>query len=113
MGTSAQTCHAHHLRPGLPGHRVLPRGADQYLAVLGFLLVIPVPWLAGTAGRSGILLTILATVTSVLLPPVILGDDLTRPLLIRIVLLPVITMAITLTTYTGISDDPDKTCAQQ
>jgi signal transduction histidine kinase len=73
--------------------------ADQYLAVLGFLLVFPVVWLAADRRRSGVLLAILSTVLSAVLPPVILGTGFDVPDLIRIVLLPVIVGAIALTAY--------------
>jgi hypothetical protein len=73
--------------------------ADQYLAVLGFLLVFPVVWLAADRRRSGVLLAILATILSAVLPPVILGTGFDGPDFIRIVLLPVILGAIALTAY--------------
>ncbi|QDG89041.1 HAMP domain-containing histidine kinase [Pseudarthrobacter sp. NIBRBAC000502770] len=73
--------------------------ADQYLAVLGFLLVFPVVWLAADRRRSGVLLAILFTVLSAVLPPVILGTGFDGPDFIRIVLLPVIVGAIALTAY--------------
>src|SRR6478735_10931204 len=73
--------------------------ADQYLAVLGFLLVFPVVWLAADRRRSGVLLAVLVTILSAVLPPVILGTGFDGPDLIRIVLLPVILGAIALTAH--------------
>lgn len=64
--------------------------ADQYLAVLGFLLVFPVVWLATDRRRTGVIFAILATILSAVLPPVILGTGFDGPDFIRIVLLPVI-----------------------
>lgn len=72
---------------------------DQYLAVLGFLLVFPVVWLAADQRRSGVLIAVVATVLSAVLPPVILGTGFDGPDFIRIVLLPVILGAIALTVY--------------
>jgi signal transduction histidine kinase len=73
--------------------------ADQYLAVLGFLLVFPVVWLATDRRRTGVIFAILATILSAVLPPVILGTGFDGPDFIRIVLLPVILGAIALTAY--------------
>lgn len=73
--------------------------ADQYLAVLGFLLVFPVVWLAADRRRSGVLIAILAAILGTVLPPVILGTGLNGPDFIRIALLPVIVAAIALTAY--------------
>ena len=73
--------------------------ADQYLAVLGFLLVFPVIWLSGRTERNGPFLAIAATILSVLLPPVLLGTGFDSPDFIRIVLLPVISGGIALTAY--------------
>lgn len=72
--------------------------SDQYLAVLGFLLVFPVVWLASGGRRSGVLIAVLATIVSAVLPPIILGTGFDGPDLIRIVLLPVILGAVALTT---------------
>ncbi|GGI01207.1 ATP-binding protein [Arthrobacter liuii] len=73
--------------------------ADQYLTVLGFLLVFPVVWLAADRRRTGVILAILATILSAVLPPVILGTGFDGPDFIRIVLLPVILGAIALTAH--------------
>lgn len=73
--------------------------ADQYLTVLGFLLVFPVVWLAANRRRSGVLYAVVATILSAVLPPVILGTGFDGPDFIRIVLLPVILGAIALTSY--------------
>ncbi|PTT65589.1 two-component sensor histidine kinase, partial [Arthrobacter sp. HMWF013] len=72
---------------------------DQYLAVLGFLLVFPVVWLSAGKHPSGVVLAILATILSAVLPPVILGTGFTSASFIRIVLLPVILGAIALTAH--------------
>jgi signal transduction histidine kinase len=72
---------------------------DQYLAVLGFLLVFPVVWLSHGPRRSGVIIAVLATLLSVALPPAILGTGYTSASFIRIVLLPVILAAMALTTY--------------
>ncbi len=77
---------------------VTREAADQYLAVLGFLLVFPVVWLASDGRRSGVLIGVLATILSTILPPVILGTGFDGPDFIRIVLLPVILGAVALTT---------------
>jgi signal transduction histidine kinase len=73
--------------------------ADQYLAVLGFLLVFPVTWLSTTKHRRGVIIAILATLLSAVLPPIILGTGITKADFVRIVLLPVILAAIALTVY--------------
>ncbi|MGO4234660.1 ATP-binding protein [Pseudarthrobacter sp. YAF2] len=73
--------------------------ADQYLTVLGFLLVFPVVWLAADRRRSGVLFAVVATILSAVLPPAILGTGFDGPDFIRIVLLPVIVGAIALTSY--------------
>jgi len=73
--------------------------ADQYLAVLGFLLVFPVVWLAADRRRSGVLFAVVATILSAVLPPAILGTGFDGPDFIRIVLLPVILGAIALTAH--------------
>jgi signal transduction histidine kinase len=73
--------------------------ADQYLAVLGFLLVFPVVWLAADRHRSSVLIAILATILSAVLPPVILNTGFYGPDFIRIVLLPVILGGIALTAH--------------
>ena len=73
--------------------------ADQYLTVLGFLLVFPVVWLAADRRRSGVLFAVFATILSAVLPPVLLGTGFDGPDFIRIVLLPVILGAIALTTH--------------
>jgi signal transduction histidine kinase len=73
--------------------------ADQYLTVLGFLLVFPVVWLAADGRRSGVLIAIGATILSAVLPPVILDTGFDVPDFIRITLLPVILGAIALTAY--------------
>jgi signal transduction histidine kinase len=72
---------------------------DQYLTVLGFLLVFPVVWLSAGRHRSGVVIAILATILSAVLPPIILGTGFTSASYIRIVLLPVILGAIALTAY--------------
>lgn len=72
---------------------------DQYLAVLGFLLVFPVVWLSHGPQRSGVIIAVLAAFFSVALPPAILGTGYTSASFIRIVLLPVILAAMALTTY--------------
>jgi len=72
---------------------------DQYLTVLGFLLVFPVVWLSAVWHRNGVIIAILATILSAVLPPIILGAGFTSPDFIRIVLLPVILGAIALTAY--------------
>ncbi|WP_306635132.1 sensor histidine kinase [Pseudarthrobacter siccitolerans] len=72
---------------------------DQYLAVLGFLLVFPVVWLSHGPQRSGIIIAVLAAFLSVALPPAILGTGYTSASFIRIVLLPVILTAMAITTY--------------
>lgn len=72
---------------------------DQYLAVLGFLLVFPVVWLSVGKHPSGVVLAVLATILSAVLPPVILGTGFTSASFIRIALLPVILGAIALTTH--------------
>lgn len=77
---------------------VTREAADHYLAVLGFLLVFPVVWLASDGRRSGVLIGVLAAILSVILPPVILGTGFEGPDFIRIVLLPVILGAVALTT---------------
>lgn len=74
--------------------------ADEYLAVLSFLLVFPVVWLAADTRRSGILLAVVATILSTVLPSIILGTGFDLPDLIRIVILPVIAGAIAVTAYT-------------
>lgn len=99
MGKPARTGRAHHSRPGLHGHRYVREAADQYLAVLGFLLVFPVVWLAADRHRSSVLIAILATILSAVLPPVILKTGFYGPDFIRIVLLPVILGGIALTAY--------------
>ncbi|MFF1881275.1 ATP-binding protein [Pseudarthrobacter sp. NPDC058196] len=71
----------------------------QYLTVLGFLLVFPVVWLAADRRRSGVVVAVLATILSAVLPPVLLGTGLDGPDFIRIVLLPVILGAIALTAH--------------
>jgi signal transduction histidine kinase len=73
---------------------------DQYLAVLGFLLVFPVVWLSVGKRPGGVVLAVFATILSAVLPPVILGTGFTSASFIRIVLLPVILGAIALTTHT-------------
>ncbi|MFF1881989.1 ATP-binding protein [Pseudarthrobacter sp. NPDC058196] len=73
--------------------------ADQYLTVLGFLLVFPVVWLAADRRRSGVFYAVVATFLSAVLPPVILGTGFEGPDFIRIVLLPVILGAIALTAH--------------
>lgn len=79
----------------------LTRGAaDQYLAVLGYLLVFPVTWLSITRHRSGVIMAVLAALLSAVLPPMILGTGFTKADFVRIVLLPVILAAIALTVYT-------------
>lgn len=77
---------------------VTREAADQYLAVLGFLLVFPVVWLASDGRRGSVLIAVFATILSAILPPVILGTGFDGPDFIRIVLLPVILGAIALTT---------------
>lgn len=72
---------------------------DQYLAVLGFLMVFPVVWLAADRRRSGVLLAVFAATLGAVGPPVILGTGFDGPDFIRIVLLPVIVAAIALTAY--------------
>lgn len=79
---------------------VTREAADQYLAVLGFLLVFPVVWLASDRRRSSVLLAVLATILSALVPPLLLGEGFDGPDFIRIVLLPVILGAIALTANT-------------
>ena len=76
---------------------VTREAADQYLAVLGFLLVFPVVWLASDRRRSSVLLALLATILSAVAPPILLGTGFDGPDFIRIVLLPVILGAIALT----------------
>ncbi|MEQ4567169.1 HAMP domain-containing sensor histidine kinase [Paenarthrobacter sp. CAP02] len=79
----------------------LTRGAaDQYLAVLGYLLVFPVTWLSASKQRSGVIIAVLATLLSAALPPIILGAGITRGDFLRIVLLPVILAAIALAVHT-------------
>ncbi len=73
--------------------------ADHYLTVLGFLLVFPVVWLSLGRHRSGVVMAVSATILSAVLPPLILGMDFTGPSFIRIVLLPVILGAISLTAH--------------
>ncbi|GGI00453.1 ATP-binding protein [Arthrobacter liuii] len=73
--------------------------ADEYLTVLGFLLVFPVVWLAADRRRTGVLLAVVATILSAVLPPVILGTGFDGPDFIRIVLLPVILGATALTAH--------------
>lgn len=73
--------------------------ADQYLTVLGFLLVFPVVWLAADRRRTGVFYAVVATILSAVLPPVILGTGFDGPDFIRIVLLPVILGAIALTAH--------------
>ncbi|WP_307090671.1 ATP-binding protein [Arthrobacter sp. B2I5] len=73
--------------------------ADQYLAVLGFLLVFPVVWLSASRHRSGIVIAVMATVLSAVLPPIILGTDVDPADFIRVLLLPAILGAVALTTY--------------
>ncbi|WP_043423944.1 PAS domain-containing sensor histidine kinase [Arthrobacter sp. 135MFCol5.1] len=73
--------------------------ADQYLTVLGFLLVFPVVWLAADRRRSGVLYAVVATILSAVLPPVMLGTGFDGPDFIRIVLLPVILGAVALTSF--------------
>lgn len=77
---------------------VTREAADQYLAVLGFLLVFPVVWLASDGRRSGVLAAVLATFLGAVLPPVILGTGFEEPDFIRIVLLPVILGTVAVTT---------------
>lgn len=72
---------------------------DQYLSVLGFLLVFPVVWLSYGPQRSGVTIAVLASFVSVALPPAILGTGYTSASFIRIVLLPVVLGAMALTTY--------------
>ncbi len=72
---------------------------DQYLSVLGFLLVFPVVWLSYGPQRSGVIIAVLASFVSVALPPAILGTGYTSASFIRIVLLPVVLGAMALTTY--------------
>lgn len=73
--------------------------ADEYLTVLGFLLVFPVVWLSLGRHRSGVLMAVAATILSAVLPPAVLGTGVNGPSLIRIVLLPVILGAISLTAH--------------
>ncbi|MEW1804780.1 ATP-binding protein [Pseudarthrobacter sp. NPDC080039] len=73
--------------------------ADQYLSVLGFLLVFPVVWLASDRRRSSVLIAVLATILSTVLPPVLLGTGFEGPDFIRILLLPIILGAVALTAY--------------
>lgn len=73
--------------------------ADQYLAVLGLLLVFPVVWLASDRSRSGVLIAVLATILSVVLPPAILGKGFDSQDVIRIVFLPVVLGSIAFTAY--------------
>lgn len=73
--------------------------ADQYLGVLGFLLVFPVVWLSVGRHPGGIVIAIVAAELSAVLPPVILGTGLTSASFIRIALLPVIFGAVALTTH--------------
>ncbi|MDJ0459893.1 ATP-binding protein [Arthrobacter sp. NQ7] len=77
---------------------VTREAADQYLTVLGFLLVFPVVWLASDGRRSGVLIGVFATILSAILPPVMLGTGVDGPDFIRIVLLPIILGAVALTT---------------
>lgn len=72
---------------------------DQYLAVLGFLLVFPVVWLSASRHRAQVVVAVLATFLSAVLPPIILGTGFDTADFIRIVLLPVILGAIAGTTY--------------
>lgn len=67
---------------------------DEFLTVLGYLLVFPVLWLSLGRRRSGILLAITATILSAVLPPLVLGTGFSGPSYIRLVLLPVILAAI-------------------
>ncbi|MFJ6346424.1 ATP-binding protein [Pseudarthrobacter oxydans] len=71
----------------------------QHLTVLSFLLVFPVVWLAVGLRRTGVVLAVLATILSVAVPPVILGNGFTSASFIRVVLLPVILGAIALTAF--------------
>ncbi|BAS07663.1 protein involved in peptidyl-histidine phosphorylation [Arthrobacter sp. Hiyo4] len=73
--------------------------ADQYLTVLGFLLVFPVVWLSLGRHRSVVVMAVSATILSAVLPPLILGTGFTGPSFIRMVLLPVIIGAISLTAH--------------
>lgn len=73
--------------------------ADEYLTVLGFLLVFPVIWLSLGRHRSGVLIAVAATILSAVLPPAILGTGVSGPSFIRIVLLPVILGVISLTAH--------------
>jgi signal transduction histidine kinase len=77
--------------------------ADQYLAVLGYLLVFPVVWLSAGRQHSGVIIAVLATILSAVLPPLIVGTGFTSASFIRIVLLPVILGAVALTTH-GVAD---------
>ncbi|RAX47288.1 two-component sensor histidine kinase [Arthrobacter sp. AQ5-06] len=74
--------------------------ADSYLTVLAYLLVFPVVWLSIGRQRSGVIIAVLGTVLSALLPPLVLGTGFTGPSLIRIVLLPIIVGAIAVTAHT-------------
>ena len=73
--------------------------ADEYLAVLGFLLVFPVVWLSASRYRVQVVVAVLATILSAVLPPIILGTGFDNADYIRVVLLPVILGAIAGTTY--------------
>ncbi|MFC8521403.1 MULTISPECIES: PAS domain-containing sensor histidine kinase [Micrococcaceae] len=78
---------------------VTREAGGQYLTVLGYLLVFPVVWLAAGRHRIGVVIAVVATILSAVLPPVLLGTGIDRADFIRIVLLPVILGAIAVTTY--------------
>jgi signal transduction histidine kinase len=75
------------------------QAADEYLTVLGFLLLFPVIWLSVGRHRSGVVTAVLATVLSAVLPILVLGSGFTGPSFIRIVMVPVILGAISLTAH--------------
>lgn len=73
--------------------------ADPYLAVLGFLLVFPVIWMSASQHRSSVIVAVLATVLSAVLPPIVVGTGFDSADFVRVMLLPVSLGAIALTTY--------------
>ncbi len=71
----------------------------QNLSVLGIVLVFPVVWISVGGNQGRVVLAIVATILSMVLPPIAIGEGFDPSLMIRAILVTVVMATIALTAH--------------
>ena len=76
---------------------LMREAAGPVLSVVGLLMTFPVIWLSVSTSKTRVALAVLAPLAATIVAPVITGEEVQRPELIRMVVFPVIMAGLALT----------------